>query len=47
MNWLGFFFVDALSYDPNLLIGKKMDAAGSLAALQQAREVVAGLDPFD
>jgi len=47
VNWLDFFFEDSLEYDPNLLIGKKMDAAGSLHALQQVRTVLASLSPFD
>jgi glutamyl-tRNA synthetase len=46
-NWLDFFFEDRLEYDPNLLVGKKMDAAGSLRALQQARTVLANLSRFE
>ncbi len=41
-----FFFADEIAIDPALLIGKKMDAAGSLQALQRARDLIAGLDPF-
>jgi glutamyl-tRNA synthetase len=42
----GFFFRDEIDLDPALLIGKKMDEASSLDALQKARDLVAGLDPF-
>ena len=44
--WTDFFFQDDLSYDAELLIGKKMSAAESLAALRQARQVLAGLSEF-
>ncbi len=44
--WTDFFFQDDLSYDAELLIGKKMTAAESLAALRQARQVLAGLSEF-
>lgn len=47
VNWLDFFFEDHLEYDPNLLVGKKMDVASSLNALQQARTVLANLSPFE
>lgn len=47
VNWLDFFFQDRVDYDPNLLIGKKMDAAGSLTALEQARATLASLSPFE
>ena len=47
VEWLGFFFRDDLDYPSTDLIGKKMDAAGSLAALKQARETLAGLESFD
>jgi glutamyl-tRNA synthetase len=46
-DWLGFLFVDELHYNPRGLVGKKMDAAGSLAALQQVRDILAGLESFD
>jgi glutamyl-tRNA synthetase len=46
VNWLDFFFKDQLDYDPALLVGKKMDALGSLHALQEARTVLADLSPF-
>jgi glutamyl-tRNA synthetase len=42
-----FFFTDEISYEPEALIGKKMDASSSLAALNRTRETVADLDPFD
>ena len=43
--WLDFAFVAKLSYDPQMLIAKKLDAAGSLAALEAAHKLLAGL-PF-
>ena len=46
-EWLEFFFVDELHYDPRELIGKNMNAAGSLAALRRVRDVLTGLDSFD
>jgi glutamyl-tRNA synthetase len=42
----GFIFRDKIEIDPPLLIGKKMDAASSLDALQRARDLVVGQDPF-
>jgi glutamyl-tRNA synthetase len=42
-----FFFVDQISYDPSLLVGKKMTAAESLAALRKARETLAALPDFE
>ena len=42
----GFVFHQEIEIDPALLIGKKMDAAGSLDALQRTRLLVEGLDPF-
>lgn len=42
-----FFFVDRISYDPALLVGKKMTAAESLAALRKARETLAALPDFE
>ena len=38
-----FFFREVLAYDTCLLIGNRMTAAKSLAALRKAREVLAGL----
>jgi glutamyl-tRNA synthetase len=38
-----FFFQEVLAYDARLLIGNRMTAAESLAALRKAREVLAGL----
>jgi glutamyl-tRNA synthetase len=38
-----FFFTEKLEYDPALLVGKKMTAAESLAALKQARKTLAAL----
>jgi glutamyl-tRNA synthetase len=47
VHWLDFFFQEPKGYDANLLIGKKMDAAGSLAALRQARETLVALSDFE
>jgi len=44
--WSGFIFQEQIELDPALLIGKKMDAASSREALERARAVVAGVDPF-
>jgi glutamyl-tRNA synthetase len=41
-----FFFTAELDYDPQLLIGKKMTAEESLAALARARETLASLPDF-
>ncbi len=42
-----FFFKEDLTYDADLLVGKKMTAAESLAALRRARETVAALPDFE
>ena len=47
VNWIDFFFRKDLEYDANLLVGKKMNAAGSQSALQQARQTLAALPSFD
>jgi glutamyl-tRNA synthetase len=44
--WSEFFFSAEIIPERELLIGKKMDAASSLAALRRVRPLVAGLDPF-
>jgi glutamyl-tRNA synthetase len=41
------FFKDTLEYDPKLLIGPKMTAAGSLNVLRVAYSVMEGLTSFD
>jgi glutamyl-tRNA synthetase len=41
-----FFFAEELSYDPHLLIPKKMDAAGAGVLLGQARAVLDEVSPF-
>lgn len=46
ISWSGFIFQEQITPDPDLLIGKNMDAAASLHALQRARALVAGIDPF-
>ena len=47
VEWADFFFVDRITYDPSLLVGKKMTAAESLAALRKARETLAALPDFE
>ena len=42
-----FVFADELSYDPKMLIQKKMDAEGTLRALATAETVLGQLDTFD
>jgi glutamyl-tRNA synthetase len=44
--WSGFVFQETVEPDPKLLIGKKMDRASSLEALQRARALVAEVDPL-
>ncbi len=46
-EWLGFLFREGLDYDAELLVGNKMDAAASLAALREARELLAGVPSFE
>jgi glutamyl-tRNA synthetase len=46
VEWVDFFFVDQISYDPALLVGKKMTAVESLVALRKARETLAALPDF-
>jgi glutamyl-tRNA synthetase len=47
VEWVDFFFADQISYDPSLLVGKKMTAAESLVALRKARETLAALPDFE
>jgi glutamyl-tRNA synthetase len=47
VEWTDFFFTAELDYNPQLLIGKKMTAEESLAALSRARETLASLPAFD
>jgi glutamyl-tRNA synthetase len=47
VEWTDFFFAAELDYTPQLLIGKKMTAAESLAALRKAREALAVLPDFE
>jgi glutamyl-tRNA synthetase len=42
-----FFFEDGLTYEPQALIGKKMDANASWVALERTYETLAGLSAFD
>jgi len=42
-----FAFTDELSYEPEMLVGKRMTAAESLTALRAARAAVAALPSFD
>jgi glutamyl-tRNA synthetase len=46
MEWVDFFFVDQISYEPSLLVDKKMTAAESLTALRKACETLAALPDF-
>jgi len=46
VEWTDFFFTAELDYEPQLLIGKKMTPAESLAALRKARETLAALPDF-
>ncbi len=43
---IAFFYTDDLKYDTALLIQKKMDAAGTHAALVRARDLLASLEPW-
>ncbi len=47
VEWTDFFFQETLDYDPELLVGKKMTAVESLAALRQAQEMLAELPEFE
>lgn len=42
-----FFFEDEITYEPEALLGKKMDASSSLVALQRTYQTLAGLHAFD
>ena len=42
-----FFFSDDFDYEPGELIQRKMDAEGTLGALNAAIELVGAVDPFD
>lgn len=44
---IDFLFTDTLDYDPQLLVGQKLTAAQSLAALRAARDVLKTLPSFD
>lgn len=45
-EWVDFFFVDRISYEPSLLVDKKMTAAESLAVLRKAQETLTALPDF-
>ncbi len=47
VDWLDFFFQEELEYEPSLLLGKKLDASGSLSALARSRETLAALPVFE
>lgn len=47
VDLVDFFFQEEMSYDPRLLLGKKMEAADSLDALKRAHEVLDRLLTFD
>jgi len=42
-----FFFADGLEYDPEMLIGKKMDAPSTISALKAAQDKLQPLKTFD
>jgi len=46
VEWADSFFQPELAYEAELLVGKKMTAAESLAALQRAGEILAALPDF-
>ena len=46
LEFVDFFFVDPIHYEPSRLVGKKMTAAESLAALRRAREALAAVPDF-
>lgn len=46
-NLVDFFFHEEITYHPKLLVGKKMDPARSLEALNRVREVLGQLSAFD
>jgi glutamyl-tRNA synthetase len=45
-SWSGFLFKREIELDLALLVGKKMDAASSLDALERARARIVRIDPF-
>jgi glutamyl-tRNA synthetase len=47
VDLVDFFFTEDLRYDPQLLIGKKMDPATSLEALRRAYQVLEEMPSFD
>lgn len=47
VSWGDFLFVDDIEYDPQLLIGKGMDAAMALAALRAAQATLEKYASFD
>jgi glutamyl-tRNA synthetase len=46
VEWTDFFFQARIDYETEMLVGKKMDAAGSLDALRRVRETLADLPDF-
>lgn len=44
---IGFFFDDEFPYEPNELIQRKMDAAGTLRALEAASDALWSVEPFE
>ena len=47
VEWVDFVFVDQISYEPTLLIQKKMDQQATLAALQATEQRLTSLEGFD
>jgi glutamyl-tRNA synthetase len=47
VDLVDFFFTEELHYDPQLLVGKKMDPAASLEGLRRVYQVLEGMPSFD
>jgi glutamyl-tRNA synthetase len=47
VDLVDFFFTEEIQYDPQLLIGKKMNPATSLEALRSVYQVLEGMPSFD
>jgi glutamyl-tRNA synthetase len=47
VDLVDFFFTEEVQYDPQLLIGKKMNPATSLEALRSVYQVLEGMPSFD
>lgn len=47
IDLVDFFFQEEITYEPRLLVGKKMEPADSLAALRSAHKALNGLSAFE